>query len=332
MVDSLDFLTVMVILYLVECLRRVGPDELTLDRRLHFGFRLKRPVPYPNSTHWGWILLNPLRPDGPTFSLMPAAGLFAESGSLPADEVSSRNLDAARFDLNGIKEACAELRGQTSGVRRMTLALLAVCFGLFPACLFFLGVRATLPPAAVVVFLASICIAALYRRSIRLIAPRTPALDLYVNMAKLVLYPISAIRCMDLLSRECLATFDPIAVATVLCGCEAGARLAAGELIILRCTVTPQGVDSDSKGAMNEYRAARVQLLEWFITQHALPVQAFIDPPAPSDESCLTYCPVCRSQFRLPEGACHDCTGILLQPLRISKCRQAVGSKEEGHA
>jgi len=38
MIDSLDFLIVMVILYLIECLRRVGPDELTLDRRLHSGF------------------------------------------------------------------------------------------------------------------------------------------------------------------------------------------------------------------------------------------------------------------------------------------------------
>ena len=97
-----------------------------------------------------------------------------------------------------------------------------------------------------------------------------------------MLYPISAVRCMDLLSRDCLATFDPIAVATALCGSEAGARLAARELIILRCAVTTQGVDSDSKGAIAEYRAARLQLLESFVTQQGLPVQALIDPPAHS--------------------------------------------------
>src|SRR5712692_2734704 len=190
MVGSLDFLTVMVILYLIECFRRVRPDELTLDRRLESGFRLKRPVPYPNSTHWGWVMLNPLRPDGPTFSIMPAGGLLTDIGTLPPDEEASfKNLAAARFDLAGVSEACAALHQQTSSVRRITLALFVVWFGLFPACLFFFGLRVTLPPAAATILLASICIAALYRRSVRLIAPRTSALNLFGNMAKLVLSP-----------------------------------------------------------------------------------------------------------------------------------------------
>ena len=38
MIDSLDFLIVMVILYLVECVRRVGPDELTARPPLTFRF------------------------------------------------------------------------------------------------------------------------------------------------------------------------------------------------------------------------------------------------------------------------------------------------------
>jgi hypothetical protein len=332
MASSLDFLIVMAVLYLVECVRRVGPDELTLDRRLYSGFRLKRPAPYPNNAHWGWVMLNPLRPDGPSFSLRPTACLLADDpGDIPIEGAVLRNLDGARFDLDGINEVCATLRRRTSNIRRIALALLAVCFGLFPACLFFLGLRATLLPAAAATLLASMCIAVLYRRIAKLIAPCTTALDLYGNVAKFALYPISAIRCMDLLSRDSLEAFDPIAVATVLCGREQAARLAARELVILRYSV-PQEVHTDSRATVAEYRAASLQLLESFVTQQRLPVRAFIDPPAQPDQTCETYCPACGVQFRLSEGVCPDCPNIFLQPLRRPKRLQPVESKEEAHA
>jgi len=332
MVGSLDFLIVMAVLYLVECVRRVGPDELTLDRRLRSGFRLKRPAPYPNSARWGWVLLNPLRPDGPTFSVMPSACLLADPGKCPTEEACLRNLDAARFDLDGIKEACAATRRRTSSIRTITLALLAVCFGLFPAGLFFLGLQAALVPAAAAVLLVSMCIAALYRRNAKSITPDMTIPDLYGNVARFVLYPISAIRCMDLLSRDSLAAFDPIAVTTVLCSSEEGARLAAREVIILRCGVMPEDMDSDSRAVLAAYRAARLRLLESFIARQALPMQPFTDPPKRCDETCETYCPACGVQFRLLEGICPDCQNIVLQPLPISKRLQAVGSKKEEHA
>jgi hypothetical protein len=120
---------------------------------------------------------------------------------------------------------------------------------------------------------------------------------------------------MDLLSRDSLAAFDPIAVMTLLCGREQAARLAARELVILRCSAPPREVNTDSKLAIAEYRAARLQLLEWFITQQGLPVRALIDPPHQTDETCETYCPVCGAQFRLSEGVCPDCPDVLLQPL-----------------
>jgi hypothetical protein len=315
MVSSLDFLVVMAVLYLVECVRRVGPDELTLDRRVLSGFRLKRPAPYPNDARWGWVLLNPFRPDGPTFSLMLSPGALTHSGRMSGEKTSLRNLDPTRFDVDAINEAFATIRKRTSGLRRLVLVLLAVWFGLFPACLFCFGLRATLPPAAAVVFALSVCAAALYQRNAKLIFPTTTILDLYGKVMKFVLYPISAIRCMDCLSRDAMAAFDPIAVTALLCGHERSACLAARELIILRCGIAPQNLDFTAGPAITEYRAARHQLLESFATQLKLPVQAFMDPPVQADNACKTYCPVCRAQFRLSEGVCPDCPDVFLQVL-----------------
>lgn len=315
MIGSLDLVLVIAALYLVECLRWVGPDELTLDRRILSGFRLKRPAPYPNDARWGWVLLNPLRPDGPAFSLMLSPGALTHPGRMPGEKTSPRSLEPTRFDDDPIIEAFAILRRRTSGLRKLVMVLLAVWFGLFPACLFRFGVRATLRPAAAVIFAVSACVAALYQRNARLINPGITAMDLYGNVTKFVLYPISAIRCMDYISRDTLAAFDPIAVTALLCGHERSACLAARELTSLRYGIAPQDADLAVRSAISEYRAARRQLVESFAAQLKLPVQAFMDPPAQSDKASKTYCPICRAQFRLSEGVCPDCPDVLLHSL-----------------
>jgi hypothetical protein len=315
MIGSLDLVLAIAALYLVECLRRVGPDELTLDRRTLFGFRLKRPAPYPNDARWGWVLLNPFRPDGPTFSLMLSPGALTHPGTMSGEKTSLRNLDPTRFDADAISEAFALIRRRTSSLRKLVMVLLAVWFGLFPACLFRFGVRATLRPAAAVIFAVSACVAALYQRNARLINPEMTAMDLYGNVTRFVLYPISAIRCMDYISRDTLAAFDPIAVTALLCGHERSARLAAMELTSLRYGIAPQDVELAVRSAISEYRAARRQLLEYFAVQLKLPVKAFMDPPVRSDKASKTYCPICRAQFRLSEGVCPDCPDVLLHAL-----------------
>jgi len=322
---SLDFLAVMVVLYLMECLRRVGPDELTLDRRLGSGFRLKWPAAYPNKARWGWVFLNPLRPDGPSFSLTPAVCLIENFEEIRSADLCIRNLDAARFDLDRIRDTCVTLRQQTVGIRRATIILLVACFALFPACLALIGLRATLAPAAVVALLVSMFIAGLYVRWAKVIAQGTTSLDVYGNAVRLMLYPFSAIRCADLLTRNSLAAFDPIAVATALCSPEKAARLALTEIAILRYGVLPQESD------IAEYRAARLELLDSFVKKQGLPVQELIGPRQ-AETCCQTYCPACAAQFRLVEGVCPDCRDIVLQPLQSSNPLPLFRAQEESNA
>ena len=223
------------------------------------------------------------------------------------------------------------MRRRTAWISRSSLALLAVCFGLFPACVAIVGLRATLLPAAVAVLLTSISIAALYWQHEMLNGPGTNRLVLCGNVAKFVFYPFSAIRCMDLVLRDSLAAFDPIAVTAVLCGRDVAAHLAAYELVTLRFSTTPQEVGAGS--AIGEYRVARLRLLESFIAQHDLAVQALIDAPARTDDTCETYCPVCRAQYRLASGVCPDCPDMPLQPLNQPTRRGPAGSqKAESHA
>jgi len=58
---ALDFLVVLAALYLLECVQRINPDELVIDKRIGKGYAVKKPILYPND-RWGWTILNPFRP------------------------------------------------------------------------------------------------------------------------------------------------------------------------------------------------------------------------------------------------------------------------------
>ena len=71
LIGALDFIVVLIVLYLLECVRIVPSDERVVDKRIGEGYSIKRPLLYP-SEQWGWIVLNPLKPCGPVFGLTAA--------------------------------------------------------------------------------------------------------------------------------------------------------------------------------------------------------------------------------------------------------------------
>ena len=75
LIGALDFIVILVVLYLLECVRIIRSDELALDKRTGEGYSIKRPLLYP-SERWGWIFLNPLTPCGPVFCLTAARFAF----------------------------------------------------------------------------------------------------------------------------------------------------------------------------------------------------------------------------------------------------------------
>jgi len=351
MVGSLEFVVVLLALYLLECLRTTRPDELIIDRRLWSGFRVKRPVLYPSNGEWGWVLLNPFRPDGPMFSMLPASyaitrfGILAfasasspeagaavalegELSGLTDDEraVRAREHERRRLDVADIRRACEELEGRVSTLRDAAPALLALCLVVFPACVFLFGLRATLVPALAVVVVCSAGCAVLYHRAATALPPPTLSkISLWGKCTKLVLYPVAALRCVDLLTSDVLRRYDPIAVTTVLCGKEDGAKLLASEMVHLRFRAIDSCSDGACHQAMEEYRCVRMQLLELFAIDQGFSLSDLAERPPAAHHGARTYCPGCRAQYRLPEGLCTDCSGMILQPLAKSRETAAGG-------
>jgi hypothetical protein len=382
MVGALDFIVVLVILYVLECFRKVCPDELVFDRRI-FRYTIRKPILYPSNGEWGWLILNPFRPDGPIFALTPPRYALTSFGVLtmcegddeftllPVDSLTSmigdstvslknlgiegrplvgidellrasrqlfearpeqrterlRSLRAEPFNTENIEQACSILRSQSSTLRSVSMSLFLVCFVVFPCLVSLIGLNASLLWLFPVVVLFAIVVVVYYHRAARVLMPALPKVDLYGNMAKLLLYPISTLRSTELLSYHFLKDYDPIAVAAVLCTKEDAARLAVTEMVNLQYASGPSAGDSICT-ALKEHRQSRLALIQSFCAQQNISIDFWNSPPNPESKDSLTYCPACGVQYRLSEGVCVDCKNILLQPLKMVREKETTVKRQ----
>jgi hypothetical protein len=276
MAGEADFLVILTALYLLECFRKVLPGEFVFDRGLGSSHHIRKPLLYPGNGAWGWLILNPLRPAGPVFSAKQPSYALTKLGLLAINRANGDftladpgvkqwdDLDQRRFNLDGIATACKSLQNQVSWLRYTSKAMFILSFLIFPALVFFVGLTPALLAVLPLVIFLTISSAFLYRRAALLMRPPIPKTDLYGNFVKLLLYPLSILRCVELISYQLLSIYDPVAITAVLCGKDEAAKLAAKEIAVLRYSAGPSDTDNMTLECVREYRRSRIALLESF--------------------------------------------------------------------
>jgi hypothetical protein len=114
------------------------------------------------------------------------------------------------------------------------------------------------------------------------------------KLAAVALSPLSAARACDLLSRELLASYHPLASAYVLCSTDVFCRLARFYYF--------SGDDSVAQSAVDAFIVA---------VGHREDV---LRAPHRGDTTFLSYCPRCEAQYTRPDGYCADCRAVHVQP------------------
>lgn len=133
-------------------------------------------------------------------------------------------------------------------------------------------------------------------------------------LATISLNPLGTLRSHDLLGRELLASFHPIAVAYKLLApsdFRAFARIVVRDL---RYPLRPIEIGSSAEGAEIEaaYRTWQLQHIEQFLVANHVELAALYAAPHAEDVSSQSYCPRCETQFTLDQGVCENCGGIPL--------------------
>lgn len=220
------------------------------------------------------------------------------------------------FNTRRIESVWLQFRKQTGVLRLVTNMLFIYLFIAVPWLIQFFGFSSTWLLLLIGLLLLTSSIAVLFYRSHKEFFPEA-ADDRFTHFVIFLLSPATAIRALDALSRPLFEGCHPLAVAKVFCREPAFRILAQRIWRELQHPAERRGanVSTSKRSAEAPGRQGVQKELEKLLRQSGLKPDELLRPPAPADETCVSYCPRCLSQFTTPQGVCPDCGGLPLAPL-----------------
>ena len=145
------------------------------------------------------------------------------------------------------------------------------------------------------------------------------------HMGMLLLSPASAMRSSEVLLRNGLAAFHPLAAAAALCTKDRFAALARPMMLALEHP-KPGEVPSDPAACRIDawFRKKLLKRLNALLRRVEIDPAELLRPAEPLSDS-RSYCPRCHNQFVLAEGTCPDCGGLALVAYTRENSRPAQG-------
>jgi hypothetical protein len=134
------------------------------------------------------------------------------------------------------------------------------------------------------------------------------------HLGMLLLSPASAMRSPEILLRNELAAFHPLATAAALCRKDRFASLARPMLLALEHP-KPREVPGDPAACRIDawFRKKLLKRLNGLLRRLEFDPAELLRPAEPLSDS-RSYCPRCHNQFVLAAGTCPDCDGLALVP------------------
>ena len=247
------------------------------------------------------------------------AGLLKRWSELSADARAAAIGAEVRdsFDVAAVRERLAATDPALRGLRHAGAALWVILFLVMPLSIWRFGWMPALPAGLVAAYGLGIWMAL---RAAGLHAawyPRATAERVRLRWLA-ACSPLSALRAVDLVGRNRLEAFDPLAVALALLPARAAATVATAwvrDAAFPRLPENPFPAGSDAAATVNafavEYRVAGEALL----TRQGLDPVAARRAPVASEPAHARYCPRCHAQFLSVATTCQACGGRPLQDL-----------------
>ena len=125
-----------------------------------------------------------------------------------------------------------------------------------------------------------------------------------------------AIRAGDVLSRDLLTGFHPLAVALALCRPEEAQHIARAILLDVNHPMEPRypSDDQTERQTIDAFHQVLQAAIYACVTAAGGDPARWMEPPAREDLSCQSYCPRCDRQYVITQGTCESCGGIPLVP------------------
>lgn len=263
-----------------------------------------------------------------------AAAAFASSlAAIAARPLEQRSAAihgwiAERLAVPAARARFAELKSATLPLRVAVAALFLVLAVALPVAAYRWGLVVAGPWLLGAWLVATVGVVTTWRRAERRLRPEPSQRRLAPPLA-MVLYPVGAVRALDLHARGALAAFDPVALA--LAAGDAATRDAVAT-VALRETLWPLAFEGHSEAVRHAaawYHAAFERELLRELLDAGIEPKSHTTEPAPRDVRDRSFCPRCRAHYATDRRLCADCDGVELVPFEANVDDDSVEDEEE---
>src|ERR1043166_7485582 len=196
-------------------------------------------------------------------------------------------------------------------IQELSFVLFMFLFFVAPVLMSAFGLIRLIIPVAVVMVILAVLTGITFYRTHKQLFPRE-GLERYENLVKMILCPPVSIRAADVLTRNLLADYSPIVLASVLGG--------AGEQQFVRAFVLD--LQHPLKHEVSDETAE--QTMRWAVDEQLnicldqIKQGRYLRPeellaPSVREQDSISYCPRCRCQYVVSGTDCLDCPGIALR-------------------
>src|SRR6185369_16238973 len=190
-------------------------------------------------------------------------------------------------------------------IQELSLILFLFLFVFTPTLASIFGLMPLIIPVAVVMVILAVLTGIMFYRAHRQLFP-TEGSERFENLIKMILCPPVSIRAADVLTRNLLAEYSPIVLASLLAG--------SGEQQFVRAFV----LDLRHPLSHEVSDEAAEKTMCWAVDEQLnLCLERFLKPedllaPSVREKDSVSYCPRCRCQYVVSETDCPDCPGVAL--------------------
>jgi hypothetical protein len=195
-------------------------------------------------------------------------------------------------------------------VQELGLILFMFLFVVTPALVSSFGLMPLIIPVAAVMVILAVLTGIMFYRAHKRLFP-TEGSERLENLVKMILCPPVSIRAADILTRNLLADYSPIVLASVLA--ESGAQPFVRGFILdlqhpLKHEITDETAERTMRWAVDE---------QLNICFEQIKHGRFLKPedllaPSIREQDSISYCPRCRCQYVVTSTDCPDCPGVAL--------------------
>ena len=225
-------------------------------------------------------------------------------------EATARTWVVKQFAADDAAALLKESETLIKPIQQMGVILFLVLFVFTPGIAFTFGTAPLIIPVAGVMLALAVEIAIMFHRAHKKLYPADSS-ERLESIVKMILCPPVSIRAADILTKNLLADYSPIVLASVLPG-SGEQQFVRSVILDLKHPLKHELVDETAQHTITW--TAREQLnvcLDQVKNGRYLKPEELLAPMQREGNS-ISYCPRCRCQFVLSEGECPDCPGVAL--------------------